>query len=57
MKPFYFLFGMALWLSIALLSNKQLDREFELAFPDEASLKSKQGKQFRINQFIAEKIN
>jgi hypothetical protein len=42
---------------LALLSNKQFDRELELAFPDDASLKTMQGNQFRINQFISDKKN
>lgn len=42
---------------LALLSEKQLEKQFELAFPDDASLKTMQGNQFRINQFIANKPN
>lgn len=42
---------------LALLSNKQFDKELELAFPDDASLKTIQGNQFRINQFISDKTN
>jgi hypothetical protein len=42
---------------LALLSNSRFDKEIELAFPDDASLKTMQGNQFRINQFISEKTN
>lgn len=42
---------------LALLTDKELDRQLKLEFPDDASLKLQQGKQFKINQFISDKIN
>lgn len=42
---------------LALLSNKQFEKELKHAFPDDASLKTKLGNQFRINQFITEITN
>ncbi len=42
---------------LVLLSNKQFDKDLKLAFPNDSSLRTMQGNQFRINEFISNKTN